>query len=83
MVWIKAFFGLRCWMTYDFDRKSIEHYFTTTFVYQTYETLNNILLFSLQPTAFGEWVLPNIIFTILIGCSITYGLYSFTKFHEH
>ena len=82
MVWVKAIAGVMAWY-HDFDRRSVADYYSLSFVYHTYEFLSNILLFGCQPSYYREWVIPNIITTGLIGGTVVYILYAFTKFHEH
>ena len=79
---MKTIAGLRCWFLDNFSRKGIERYFIYTFVYHSYTIITNTLMFSLQRKYYGAWILPNILFTILIGGTFIYVLYKFTLFKD-
>jgi hypothetical protein len=82
MIWLKTIAGLRAWFEEKFSRKGVERYFIYTFVYHSYTIITNTLMFSLKSKFYGKWILPNIIFTILIGGTFILILYKFTLFKD-
>lgn len=81
MIWTKSIAGLRAWY-YDFSRKSIETYYMYTFVFHTFAMISNTLMFSLQSQHYGDWILPNILTTVIIGTICIYILHKFTLFKD-
>lgn len=82
MIWMKAIAGVNTWCRFNFDRRSIESYYIITFVYQTYEFLSNALIFSCQPNFYGEYIVPLVCVTALIGLSVVLTLERFLHFLE-
>lgn len=81
MIWIKSITGVRAWID-EFSRKSVETYYMYTFVFHSFAMISNTLMFSLQSQYYGEWILPNIISTVLIGGACIYLLHKFTLFKD-
>ena len=79
MIWIKTLSGIKAWCYRGFNRKSVERYFIYTFVYHIYTIFTNTLMFSLQFEYYGEWIVPNIVSTILIGGTFIMTLYYHLK----
>ena len=52
------------------------------FVYHSYAMITNTMMFSLQSQYYGEWILPNILITVVIGGTFIYILHKFTLFKD-
>ena len=79
MVWFKTYTGLKAWCIKDFNRKSVERYFTHTFVFHVYNIITNSIMFLCQSDFYGEWIIPNIILTVFIGGAFVFILYKHLK----
>ena len=82
MITIKTWSGVRASVFDEFSRKSIERYFVHTFVYHAYTIITNTIMFTAQRKFYGDFLIPNIIATILVGGSFTLVLWNFTLFKD-
>lgn len=82
VIFIKTTAGIRAWFIEDFNRKAVERYFISTFVYHAYTVITNTIMFSFQYEYYGQWLIPNIIMTVAIGGLFVMILWKFMNFKD-
>jgi len=54
----------------------------STFVYHSYIVIINTIMFTAQPDFYGDWVIPNIIMTVIVAIVFIKILYDFTRLKD-
>ena len=78
----KTYVGVRAAFYENYKRKSVERYYTYTFIFYCYNTLHNTIMFIFMADYYGVYVFPIISSIVLFAAVSIYALYRFTLFKD-